>query len=414
MGYGYGKNYIKHASRFWKKGAVGIAKKIGKGFVNRVGKNIVRNAKAVLSGKKRWSAKRGIFGRTKKVGKVVTATASPQLSGGMSKNYLGARSAKKQKLPGWYRQILKETRPSVLTGHYQGAMSATENAKEMFVMFKHMDIEMMQQAWKSLVSTNSDSNVGFRTLSPKVYIHDIHREHIFRNATTGNVELEFYHLTPRRDVPRFVPNTSNVLQNFPQVCPAPTTSSGSGGFVNAPSAWTQAITYDQPQLPNTVSTVAFNDLSVTPYMNQTYASAFKIKPLSVTFPSGQKGHKGVLEPGHGVTIECTRMKPFMCNYSKFCIDSEFAWNLDKLYQCIQETPLIMVFVRGGIAHSHAAPTTITASKAKIDYMCNIRFSWVYNQVAQKATGCYTTALATVADEEEVLQPTAADTTVATS
>lgn len=401
-----------NAARSWmskgtKRKAVGIAAKLGTTFVKRVAKNAVRNVASVLSGQKRWSVKRGVFGRTKKNREVV-ASAAPQLSGGMSQNYLGA---KKKKMPRWFKQILHETKPGVLVGKYEGAMVSAAMRKECFVLFKHLDINAIQAAWKAQASAYTSSVSGADALSQDVYLYNVVREHIFRNGTTGNVEIEFYHLTPRRDVAIYSVDTSSTTQLLPTVCPAPT-NNASGGFLQAPGGWTQPFT---DMLVEGIGTkVLYNDPTVTPYMNPLYTSMFKIKPLKVTFPSGQKGHKGVLEPGHGITLTCSRLKPFLANYNKFGLTGEHPFNLDHLYQLIRETPLIMVFVRGGVAHDHTTPTNVGIGPAKIDYWCNMRFEECSQQAVQKATGQYTTEPTAITGAEEVLQPTAADTTITTT
>lgn len=215
------------------------------------------------------------------------------------------------------------------------------------------------------------------TNASKWYMYNHSVDHIWKNNTNTVAIMEFYKLTPRRDLPVWVGTSAGAAST--QVISPPNTYNYADCARPTPNMYTQG--WDDQAAggvgSGTGTKIASDDVEATPYMSPPMASFFRITPLKVNGPSGRSAFQ-TIAPGTEATLSVKHTKPRLCNYSKYGLTAASyttqGATIPGSFEVLRETPLIFVYLRGGVGHekSTSVPpipgTSVATTNAAIDYM----------------------------------------------
>jgi len=308
--------------------------------------------------------------------------------------------------PSWWKTVKKEQVPHSFVGYGDSIMTSAIGFKECYTHYLHKDPYSLSGL---LAYFNVESKGDAPEDSSKQYMFNYVREHEWRNATNGTAEVEAYVLYPRRDLPIWTQEQLGAtLQAMPQWCPYNRLLSSSNTLLS-PTGFTQDF-LDRNQA-GTVSKITYHDLAVTPYMSPTTCSQFKIKPLSLQWPNGQKGYKGLLEAGQTLKLVSRSPRPMMVSYSKYCLNGQAENTVESTWQILKGMPLLMIFIRGTNVHDATTNTSINIGASRLDYTTTIKFGAITTQAFKSVTSRFTNQMNSVTTPEQVVPVLGANTTM---
>lgn len=210
----------------------------------------------------------------------------------------------------------------------------------------------------------------------KLYMYDHHTTHVWKNNSNTVAIIEFYKMTPRRDLPVFTATQATGNGADPQQIISPP---GTYNYVDCVRGDPNMYVADFANMGaasfwSSSTKIAYNDVDATPFMSQTMSSLFKIRRLKVKGPSGS-GAVQTLQPGQEATLFVKNQRPRLVNYAKYGLGTAGASGsvtqnryLANTYEVLKETPLIFMYIRGGVGHEKTVVTNVAPTKAWVDYI----------------------------------------------
>lgn len=306
-------------------------------------------------------------------------------------------TAVKRLFPKWFKTITSAISPSVVLGEYgqqiSGNVLPTGNATggmanntiayinqcNVFTHNKHLSLWDIQTCVDSILGIqNSGGGTNPLANAVKVYITSLTRKHIWKGALQGGTqELQFFQLTPRKDLPAFAAN-AGALATAPTITPSVTGDYGSGGTLISPVMWSRPFT-DEGALVSTGGgyagqKVRFNQNMVTPFMNPVLCSNFKIRPLKVRGPNGLSSmHR--LQPGQECSYEGKYRGPHMVSLNKYDLTAAVNVGIANMWEVRKGMPVIFVIQRGAVAHDTTVNTEVVTAPVAVDYYQSFKYEF---------------------------------------
>lgn len=318
------------------------------------------------AGGKRRKSGNSTFGRSNP--KARSAGAFGRRAGARSRvrGRLGSRRRSASgKYPGWFRTLTHLVSPTRVVGEYYNGLTVAVGLKDTWTHWKHLSLIDIQNVLTAAAASSSSTAPTKDAL--KQYLCQLTRQHSWtNNSSSAQVRLQFYSLKPRRDIP---------ATGLAAISPSSSNAPSTGGTLNNPVLYTQG--FADPALyvgpSGTAGTrVAANHVSATPFMVPALCSMFKIKPMPVKFPSGMSS-SGLLLPGQCIRYEGKYRGPMLCSWNKFGLDGSVGNTIAATWECLRETPLIMVQMHGTAVHDTTPVTNINYGIGDIDYLQNFKF-----------------------------------------
>lgn len=267
----------------------------------------------------------------------------------------------KSRMPKWMKTLLMFHKPSIYTGiqakNMDLATVGTQTAFFGWLGRSMADIQAILDNLNLLNGATSGANASRN--SGSAYQYDMMWSHRWRNNSNGPVVLRFWKLYPRRDMP-----AKQTGMDFPGLTPA--FGYGYGDcLVQDPNGWTQPFL----DMATPVGALNFtaSHLGVTPFMNPSLVRAFKVKKCYVQF-EGRKQHNVTMKQGTECGLTVKKLRPYAATFSKFGMISTQANSIGQAYQCLKETPLIMIQMEGIIVHDSLNLDRINKGIGYIEYM----------------------------------------------
>jgi hypothetical protein len=354
--------------------------------------------------KRSRSAPRKFKSKLKKGGGVIVCRSGGGVgAGNSSQNFLGKGVTAH---PSWWKTLLRGNTPTSFAGqHGRSFVQAGQNLKNPIVFWKHVGIYDVQTA---LTYDAGSSLVAPTSNAFKNYMFDYVREQSWRNASPAAIELEFYVLAPRERIPysSSIVN-AGVARKYPQIAPVGS-NIYDADFLEDPPMYIDSLS-DMSGIPGGgANKIGSRDQGATPFMSPSLTALFKIKPLSMTWPNGQKGYKGRLEAGQEITLTTHRPKPMMVSFNKFGLDSVDNYALQNTYQVLRETPLIFMYYKGTMAHEVSTGLgPIQTCRAWLDWKSTQHFRFVQAQISLPSTNHYTVLPTALVAPTQILPVTGA-------
>lgn len=329
-------------------------------------------------------------------------------AGGASRKRAGISraSAVVKPMPSWFKAITRLVAPTRISGQYGQNIGGLANTKHSFTMWKHLSLLDIQNVLTAgLVGQSSLTTPSNNAM--KTYLAGLHRTHNIRNAENGGAcHLEFYQLKPRRDIPA---NYSSPI------APTCTNAYGTSGVIVDPTMFKQPFLDEQKytgsNTGSATNTMLYTDVSVTPFMSPPMCSMFKIVPYKVKWPSGDSKADGVLLPGEQLIIRNQYRGPMLCSWNKFGLDASVSGTMANTWEVLKETPLIMCFVKGTVAHDTVSASIIGTCRFDLDYYQNYEFELWKPVLAIPQLANMTSGQGVVAIAEQVQVVTATEMNV---
>lgn len=309
---------------------------------------------------------------------------------------LAKRRGPASNYPGWFRVLTRLSAPTNVTGLYAGHLTAAANSKNTYAHWKSISLIDYQNVLTAAGVATSSTNPTYDAV--KYYIAGLERKHTWtNNMSYGQVHVQFYCLTPRRSIPA-------AAIGVGVISPPSSNVSGTGGFLATPALYAQSFA-DDGKYTNAVGTVtttsvAYSDAAATPFMSSALCSMFKIRPMMVTLPNGKKGSAGVLLPGESCTYTGKYLKPQMVSWNKFGLTGNSAGTLANTWEVLDNTPLILMQLRGTVSHSAASHLLINYGLAALDYINEFKYEIWRTTSATAQTMHATTTEAAFGDPEQ--------------
>lgn len=309
-------------------------------------------------------------------------------------------------MPHWFKTLQKASNSvRCYTDNRGGLMTCTtSNTKSNFSLFAGIAMTDLQSSMAFSTSSNNNSQDSSALANAKIYMYDHQATHIWKNNSNTAAIAEFYILLPRRDLPHFQGDQSdaswsdNALINTHDY-------NYSNAFQQDGKMYTQWFTDAGLATAETDSTkMQYNDIDATPYLNSTLASMFKIKRLRVKGPKGLSPYQ-VLAPGEMCSYQSNHIKPRLVNFNKYGLSGLHKFDLPTVYSHLKETPIIFMYLRGGVAHSDTTKTTVVPSAAWLDYVCKKSWKVLIVRADSRATVRLVTP-PTIAAEDKLVESNA--------
>lgn len=322
------------------------------------------------------------------------------------------------RMPFWWRTMMREKTPDEWVYRHGARIEGTSQGTQTWTtMFKHLsliDINRVFQCVDQVVANTSGSQSGSRN-SVKAYIEGLQRKHMFRNSTTGDVQVHFYTLTPRRAYPAYAVDSATGLTPVAMsgICPPTTNDYATGALREDPALSDFGIRNIIANLGGT--NIKDTTMFYTPYMNPVLTRMFKIRPLKVAGPGGKKSfHR--LGPGQECVYVGKRMKPVNISRAKYGFVSTggTTFKFTDMYNAVPECPLILMSLAGTTIHSSIAQADVDIGQAWLDYtqFTRMRF-WHVSETDPQFTNDWTSNPPTIAAaNQEQIQPVTASAVVA--
>lgn len=301
----------------------------------------------------------------------------------------------------WFKNLLKNNTPAEFAGNYSGRVACAQNVKQSFTFWLNkstVDIQGLLNYW------GPDSVVSRENNAMKFHMFDLVKEHEWRSTTNATTGLELYVLWPRRRLATSTTDTFGVSTTLPQISPLSQTGLYTNAYLAQPSMYTQDF-LDRDQ-SGTAGKIAYNSIMATPYMSPTLCANFKIKPLSIMWPNGQRGHKGYLEAGQTLRLTSASRKVVMYNYNKLGLTGQAYFNVGRTWEVLEDTPLLFVYVTGTPSHSAEAHQEIALGYGALDYVARTKFKGIMSNVVRPTTGFVTTDIPNLTTPEQMVPATA--------
>lgn len=303
------------------------------------------------------------------------------------------------------------------------AGSVFTNPSTIFTLWKNLSLMDIQLALDfGVQSTNSGGTTTPAANDRRTFIHGIERKHMFRNSTTGGeIQIQFYQLHARRDLP--AETAAGGGQIAPTITPPMTVDYTTGGALVSPTLWSRPFTDEAVATP-TLTKIGANMWNVTPFMNPMITRQFKISRLKVSGPNGLSAIQ-TLQPGQECSYVGKRLKPIGVSFNKYNMSGASAVNVNGMWECLRETPVIFCILRGTQAHDSAAASIVAGQHAAIgtgsafiDYFQTYNLKVTTPTPVNKTTLFATTGLPTLTAStgtfEQVDIVTAADSNIQNS
>lgn len=325
------------------------------------------------------------------------------------------RKGFKSLIPKWFITLTKGLPPTQVTGTFanrfittapvSGGTILANNNEAVWTHWKHLsltDVQIALDANPSLTTANSGGQTGSSFNAVKGYLTALCRKHTWRSALQGGeMELQFYQLIPRRDLPAAI--NGAVL---PQISPAVTQVYETGGASgNPPPMYSRPFTDESAGVTlggvYANQKIGSNQMMTTPFMSPLLTENFKIMPFKVQGPSGMASlHR--LQPGQECFYEGKYRGPHMVSMNKYLLTGATAANINGTWEIRKGMPLIFCQARGTPSHDPSATGTIGANQqvslgpVAVDYFQGYRFNLWY-PTPVKATTIFATTSALTND-----------------
>lgn len=281
------------------------------------------------------------------------------------------RGLKKALYPAWFKALIKGISCSDFAGTYGAVMLGNINSTNACTHWKALsplDLQIGLDSIKNAAgSTAHTANVYQNTC--KAYISDVTRRHTWRNnLTSGESQIQFYTLVPRRDIPHTFGTLGGTAPSPSTIAPPVSTDYKTGGMLNGPTMYSQSVADESAGAGSAVQILTGGPTDWSPYWSQTLTSMFKIKPLKVIGPNGKSSvHR--LQPGQECYYEGKSSKPRMVSFNKFGLDNytNNSQSIANTWNVLRETPLIFCVHKGGVVHDSTTNTSIGTGAMQIDY-----------------------------------------------
>lgn len=306
----------------------------------------------------------------------------------------------------WWATIKRMNTPASLVGYAQTGMGASIGTKQWYSHFLHMspfEITGMLAYFAGTSAALPASNAD------KFYMFDLTRTHEWRNSCNATVQLEWFVGFPRRDIPQYTKDSGGTLRACPSI--APFNVGNDANTLNPISAFSRD--FSDRGTDGSIAAISYTDPAATLFMSPTVTSAVKLKPLVLQWPNGQKSHQGMLEAGQTLRLISGFRKPRMYSYNKLFTNGTWAYKVENTWQCLKETPLIFVSVRGTNSHDKDTNTNINFGLARLDYTCTVKFNAILTQTIPSVTGRYTQQMNSITTAQQTIPVTAVETDEAT-
>jgi len=298
------------------------------------------------------------------------------------------KNSKSASVPRWLRDVLKENAPSNFTGAQRCELPVNPDAIGNMLIDAGWDWSTIDTLC-TIAAGGIDGNFVYGGSAGiqqnKVAAFDYHCTHEFRNNNnTAEAILEFYLCKPRRGLPRWIASSIE-------------TSTFSG-----PVTANYSDAYGIPKLAladneRTVNYSGFsgqatsvNDQGWTPYMSSFVTANFKIKPFHPK--KGHRSNRVILKPGATLKFTTSARRPKMFGATHFPVPFQTAGvpSAKKPSDYYQSMPgynkVIMVRIRGGMAHDTLGATLIHNGRAQVDY--SRTFGGMFVQWSQAPKQCF--------------------------
>lgn len=283
------------------------------------------------------------------------------------------RGGQRNSRPAWFNTLARGITPDKALQEYGAQFTSAIGKMSWYTMFLNLSPLEIQSCMFPGGTGNASTAANLN--QRKYYLSGLKRVHTFRNNANAQAVLQFYKLTPRRDLP-----DSGVTQ----IAPIATNVYATGGFRANPDMINFGfINYDASAgLSGTGTRIAYDSTSATPYMCGPVTENFKIMPMKARHHEAKKKmYKVVLQPGESCEITSYFNGPFMCSYAKFGMLSDVANQIQQTYECLRVTPLLLLQVTGNVAHDVSARTTINNANTYLDYRSKINWErWLFNSI----------------------------------
>lgn len=250
-------------------------------------------------------------------------------------------------MPAWFRTLAKTSTPDRVAGQYGATMglNITNPAnKKAFTFYKNLAIVDIDTICKKYVGANSSTAAA--SDAKRFYLSNKKVRHEFRNACNTACELQWYQLTPRRDIP---------ATNVPAIAPSSSLAYATGGIAGAPLMYTQGFT---DEVAITGNKIAQNDIAATPFMSPALCSLFKIRPLEFIR----------LEPGETYQRHEEFKGPLMISYNKFGLMGNATNTIAGSWEVLKQTPLLFCYLKGTPSHDISDMSIVQEGLAQVDYI----------------------------------------------
>lgn len=321
--------------------------------------------------------------------------------------------------PYWFRTLTKQLDSNKYVNEYAAKLTASIGQCNWATHYKHLSIMDIQHGINQLTNAyNSTGASNPNVILNKGYISDHVRKHTWRNSTQfGEVDLQFYQLVARRDYPNYTISTAS-LGDLPDLAPPSSDAYTAGGHRLSPSFMNLAANQVPTSFGPSTTIIQTGNLAYTPWMNPMLSRMFKIKPLKVDGPSGHSSNQHLL-PGSECSFVGKKSKPYMVSLSKFGIfqneagGSAAAFQMATMYQFLRETPLILVKLKGSVAHDTSSGTSIDRGPVWVDYKQEQHcLFWALGSTLYPAGNVWTTSRSSVVTAEQESLVTGATGTMA--
>lgn len=310
---------------------------------------------------------------------------------------------KKSLYPSWFKTFQKASNNvRCFTDNRGGVMTCTtSNTKSNFSMFSGIsmtDIDSSIAFPANIASLNSQDSSAIG--NAKLYMYDHQTTHVWKNNSNTAAIAEYYILLPRRDLPHFAGDQADAAWSDNALLSTHDWTYSNCAQENG-KLYTQWFTDASQANPAiNASKIAYNDIDATPFMNQNFTRMFKIKRLRVKGPKGLSPVQ-TLQPGESCSYQSNKIKPRLVNYAKYGLSALHKMRVSTVYSHLRETPIIFMYLRGGVAHSDANKATVVPSNAWLDYVCKKSWKLLLVQSGSRTTTALVTPPVIAGDDKLV-------------
>lgn len=246
----------------------------------------------------------------------------------------------------------------------------TPVTKSNYAMYANLALNDIDLSINFNSNANWNSSGGVALNVSRLYMHDLQVTHMWKNNSNTAAIAEFYILIPRRDQPRWEGDINDAVtsDNCMIYNHAMTYANAFQQDATMYTRWfTDASSSSSAPTPSVGLKIGYNDVNATPFLNPFMTSMFKVKRLRVKGPKGLAAVQ-TIAPGEIVTYQSNRIKPRLVNYSKYGLSGLHQYRVTTAFAHLKETPIIFMYLRGGVAHSDADKSVVVPSNAWLDYV----------------------------------------------
>lgn len=266
----------------------------------------------------------------------------------------------KKAKPQWFKAIVQGGQVTEYLSQQGKQMQLTTlNNQTCFVGWQGLGLQDIQACLDDSKKEQVSGENANETMKTR-YMYDMQWNHNWRNNSNAPVHLSFWKLVCRRDIPAYRAGTSAQSAPFTPVADYKYDSC----LLQDPGGWTNPIANDMQT--SLSSGWSYAKVGTTPYSSPFVTKNFKISKMFVS-KGAMKVHNVLLRPGEELTFSKKRTRPYGTSFAKFYLSYDYSADLGDQWECLKETPLMFITMRGVNVHDSVTTTNVQTGKGWVDY-----------------------------------------------